>query len=254
MEPTRGIPPTEQLQGFILRFIQDPKHRSDGASIPSENYRDFSLLYGLVKRVQRLAHAYMKLRRLRFASEGEVLVRAALEHAVTAQYAYLTKGGVDRLAVTLERKQKEWAEAIASSLTDPKAKQWADEMPVPTGKGLPEFTGEGMMGELDEIEFLKVTYKVLSQVGHVSHESWTDTFVDVDGQLQIRESPDDYLDHEILYCLAGFCLLVAWITARLEQDDDEIDRLRQYGVAMHLPWRLDTHLPAKKRRFPSETN
>ncbi|WP_448808358.1 hypothetical protein [Agromyces bauzanensis] len=210
------------------------------------------MLYGLIKRVQRLAQAYMRLRRLGFGSEGEVLVRSALEHSATAQYAYLTPDGVQRLNATLLAKQREWAITIAESSSVPKMREWADSLDEPVGPGLPPFSGDGIIGTLDTVKFLKTTYKVLSQVGHVSHEAWTDTFEDVDGKLHIRDQPEPSWEHEIVYSLAGFCMLSAWVLARLEGDDAEIDRLHHFGNELHLPWRLDLHLPREKRRFPDD--
>lgn len=241
------------LAGFIVRYIQNSQV-GETLNIPSESYADFTTLFGLLQRVRRLAHAYMRLRNDGFGSEGEVLIRAALEHAVTAQWAYLTPGGVKRLDVTLTAKQKEFAEVMASTSENPDMRAWAEQRPAPDGKQLPKFTGDGIMADLDDIQFLKATYKVLSQVGHVSHEAWLDAFVNIDGQLHIRDQPVPSMEHEMLYSLAGFCLLSAWIMARIQGDEQEIRRLQERGVQLHLPWRLDTHMPPERRRFPDEEN
>lgn len=245
------LPPREALDAFILRFIQDKRHPESVKVLPE--YRDdFLMLYGLIQRVRRLAQAYLRLRKQGFSSEGGVLVRAAMEHAVTAQYAYLTPSGIARLNVTLVRAQKDFVAALAEGSAKPEILEWAANIDAPDGASLPPFSGGGMMGQLDSIKFLKKTYKVLSQVGHVSHESQLDAIVEVDGEYHLATEPQPTFTHEVLYALAGFCLMSDWVLARLEGDEAEVDRLRQLGGQLRLPWRLDTHLAPEKRRFPKE--
>ena len=67
------------MRAFLLRFIQDAKHR-DMVTVPAENEREFlPVLYGLVQRVRRFAQAYVRLEKAGFATEASVLLRAALE-------------------------------------------------------------------------------------------------------------------------------------------------------------------------------
>lgn len=217
-----------------------------------EYANDFLTVYGLIQRVRRLAQSYLRLRKGGFSSEGGILVRAAMEHAVTAQYAYLTPDGIERLNITLSRSHKDYAEAIAESSTKPGIHEWAASIERPDGPGLPRFSGQGMMGQLDAVKFLKTTYKVLSQVGHVSHESQFDAFVEFDGKYHLTPEPEEAFTHEVLYALAGFCLMSDWVVTRLEGNEAELNLIRQLGGQLSLPWRLDTHLPVENRRFPNE--
>lgn len=245
------LPPREALDAYILRFIQDKRH-SEGVDVLPEYADDFLTLYGLIQRVRRLAQSYLRLRKQGFSSEGQILVRAAMEHAVTAQYAFLTPSGIARLHVTLGRAHKNYAVVLAESSTKPEIHEWAARIEAPDGSSLPPFSGEGMMGQLDSIKFLKTTYKVLSQVGHVSHESQFDAFVEDDGRYHLTTEPQPSFTHEVLYALVGFCLLSDWVLARLEGNEAELHLIRQLGGQLRLPWRLDTHLTAEKRRFPNE--
>lgn len=60
-----------------------------------------------------------------------------------------------------------------------------------------------MMGELDTVKFLKTTHKVLSQTGHVSHESQIDAIIEVDGELRLNSALDIGIEHEVFYALIG---------------------------------------------------
>lgn len=234
------------MRAFLLRFIQDAKH-GERITVPAENEREFLMLFGLVQRVRRLAQAYLRLDHAGFASEASVLIRAALEHAVTAQWAYITPGGVDRLHVTLARAQADLAGKMTGYSKDPEwvARERQLRAAIPAGPGLPKFTGpEGIMAELDSVKFLAVSYRVLSQVGHVTHQAPL--------AIHLRTEPEANGHAEMLYALTGFCMLVAWLHARLEGDDAEVARLKETSVRLHVPWRLDTHLADDRRRFPGE--
>ncbi|MHA6668609.1 hypothetical protein ACX3O0_07040 [Homoserinimonas sp. A447] len=249
-----ALPSDVEMRAFLLRFIQDARHR-ELITVPTDNEREFLVLFGLVQRVRRLAQAYLRLDSAGFGNEASALVRAALEHAVTAQWAYLTPGGVDRLHVTLARAQADLASGMTSYSKDPewvtRERQLRDA--IPPGPGLPKFTGtDGIMAALDSISFLAVSYRVLSQVGHVTHQAPLDFIVETEGVVRLRKQPEAENHAEVMYALTGFCMLVAWLHARLEGDDAEVIRLKEMSVRLHVPWRLDTHLTDDRRRFPGE--
>lgn len=251
-----ALPSDTDMRAFLLRFIQDANHR-EMVTVPTANEREFLVLFGLTQRVRRLAQGYLRLERVGFVSEARLLVRAALEHSVTAQWAYLTPGGVDRLHVTLARAQADLAGSMIGYSKDPEWVALKNGLrgAVPPGPGLPKFTGPtGIMSELDSIRFLSTSYRVLSQVGHVTHQAALDFVVEEQGVVQLRTNPEVREHEEILYALSGFCMLVAWVHARLEADDAEVRRLQEISVQLHVPWRLDTHMPPHRRRFPDEDN
>jgi len=242
------------MRSFILRFIQDVRHREQ-VILPAENGEEFLLLYGLIQRVRRLAQAYLCLVKSGFANEGTVLIRSALEHSVTAQWAYLIPGGIDRLRVSLARAEADLARGMVGYSSDPEWIAQEKELrdAIPAGRGLPNFTRQGgIIAELDPVSFLAVSYQIFSQVGHVTHRAPVDFIMEDAGGVRLRTTAEPEMGSEMLYALSGFCMLVAWLHARLEADDLEILRLKQISITLHVPWRLDTHLPDVRRRFPDE--
>lgn len=249
-------PPRHLTAPWVLRFIQDRHHR-DGIHLEADSAWEFRVLGGLVERVRRAAKAYLLLEKNGFAAEGRVIVRSALEHAVTAQWAYLTVGGIDRLEVSLLSKRHEYA-----SSTRPGDEDWDDLLadldrriprhrddPKRRASALPKFTGaDGILSDLDKTGYLKKAFVVLSRVNHVSDEAVTDYFVEVDDQTFVADSPASLFDDDVFHTLATACCLAAWLMARLEKNEHEIRAAR----SQHLLWRLDTHLPVERRRFPTE--
>jgi hypothetical protein len=98
------LPPVDELLAFILRYVQVPSNRAEFRPL-DDRQQDFLLLFGLTHRVRRLAQSYLRLRRDKFEVEGQILVRSALEHALSAQWAYLTKGGLQQLRASATRDQ-----------------------------------------------------------------------------------------------------------------------------------------------------
>jgi hypothetical protein len=243
------LPTPEALLAFILRYIQVPSRREE-FRVESARQDQFLLLFGLTHRVRRLAQAYLRLRKGDFEVEGQILVRSALEHAVTAQWAYLTVGGIDRLKSSGTSNQYTFVRLLAEYSTDPAAPAQVQEFrdQVLAGPGLPKFTE--MIKHLDNNGFLRTTYKVLSQVIHVTHQATLDALgTDDDGEVTLKLRPDADVGHETLYALASSCMLAAWIVADLEGSTDEFGRLQDYSWQLSIPYRLDASLPADARRF-----
>jgi len=257
MSERASLPGEDEMRAFLLRFIQGAQ-RTEPVAVPPANRLDFVVLFGLIQRVRRLAQAYLQLERSGHVSEGTLLVRSALEHAATAQWAYLTPGGIGRLQVKLAQAQADLANHVSDSSSE--GVEWAKTaqratVAIPLGPGLPPVSGkDGILKELDEDSFLVVSYRVLSQVGHVTHRAPLDFITNVNGELQLRFEPEMREQQHILYALTGFCMLSAWLLARLEHDDRELRALRELGARLRVPWRLDTHLPRERRRFPDEVD
>lgn len=116
------------------------------------------------------------------------------------------------------------------------------------GLGLPNFTE--MIKQLDNNGFLRTTYKVLSQVVHVTHQATLDALdSDEHGVVTLKLKPDEDIGHETLYALAFACMLSAWIVADLEGLVDEFSRLKSVSEQLSIPYRLDASLSAEARRF-----
>lgn len=185
-----------------------------------------------------------------------MLVRAAVEHAVTAQWAYLTRGGMEALRNSSDKAQVDVLRAMYEGTSDPEVGRRYEEAnaALPSGPFVPSISRDG--GLLDRLEapFLKLSYRVLSQRVHVTSKTMTDAFeVSRDGEsLEIVDDPQGENQYEALTCLAASALQVSWILARLLGDEDETARLQAFGSSFDLPHRLDLNLPLEDRRFPSE--
>lgn len=251
-------PSQEDLHKFILRFVQDVD-RERQINIAYENEQDFKILHGLVQRSRRFANAFLRLHHDGFGPEGMVLIRSALEHVVTAQWSYLIVGGMDRLRISITRKEADYAKSAAEFYGDSRP-EWAEHEAalrsnIPAGKALPKFSGpEGMLAELDTVKFLSIVYNEFSQVEHVTHRTIFDYMVADEDGIALLDQPVFEFEHAAFYMLAGISILGSWLIARLEDNKSEILKLQGEGVRLQLPWRLDTNLPRERRRFPDEPN
>jgi hypothetical protein len=249
------MPSREQLLPWMLRFVQDQQHAA-GIQVLEEYAWDFRVLGGLIERVRRAASAYFLLEKRGYKAEGRALVRSALEHAVTAQWAYLTEDGVSRLQAKLLNSRADYA----MGLRDPEDPEWerlidgiraqiprtVDGQPVTS---MPKLTGKGgVIPELDATGYLTRAYVVLSRAGHVTDQAVTDYFVDGDEGLAVATAPAETHDSDVFHTLATSCCLAAWVLARIEGDAKGVALATDQG----LLWRLDTHLPSDRRRFPGE--
>lgn len=228
----------------MLRFLQQ-ENKGDEVTVARVFDGDFLLLFGLLQRVRHLARCHMVLTKQGYGSVGRMLVRAAIEHAVTAHWVFFTQGGVDRLRVAIARDQLELALALGS---EDQEHLTALSEAIPYGKGLPKWTD--IMRESDDpANFLKQSYRVLSQTAHVTHATAADAFSLSDsGELSLVMRPEDQLEHEVLYALAGSCMLSAWLFAVMAEDKDEQVRLISWSRDLSIPWTISGNLPAEKRR------
>lgn len=249
------LPEIHRLNAFLLRFRQDAKH-VDEFRVRSESGSDFELLIGIVTRVRRLTGAYLRLHKVGFAAEGEVLARSALEHAVTAQWSYLVDGGMERLAYSIHKSQGDILKALYEQTDDQDVqdryvKHMATHGP---GLGVPSISRNGGMLDQFNNPFLSLSYRVLSQRVHVSSSTFTDAFaMGDDGKtLEVVEAPTGEYHYESVSCLAASAMLVSWILARLEGNTAELSTLVSIANELSLPYRLDLALDAELRRFPDE--
>lgn len=250
------LPTRTELEPWMLRYIQDKGHE-DGVQVLDEYAWDFRVLGGLLERVRRMARAYLYLEKRGYAAEGRVLVRSALEHAVTAQWAFLIPDGLLRLEVGLHRARLDYAKRSR----DPADAEWDDilrhvEFQIPRDergnpeRGLPKFNGfDGVISELDHTGYLRRAYATLSRVSHVTDQAVTDYFLqNDDNDVAIASAPSDLHELDVYHTLATSCCLAAWLLARLEGDTRGIEIATSQG----LLWRLDTNLPPDRRRFTDE--
>ncbi|MCU0151352.1 DUF5677 domain-containing protein [Curtobacterium poinsettiae] len=254
----RPLPTRDELSPWMTRYVLDRDH-ADEIRVRDESAWEFRVLGGVLERVRRAARAYLVLDRRGFAAEGRFIVRSAIEHAVTAQWAYLTPDGIDRLHVKMVQARLDYAEQNRDS-ADP---QWAGiianiKAQFPRTRhgarkpGAPKFSGkEGILAMMDTTGYLQRAYAVLSRVGHVSDQAVSDYFVtEPDGTIAVTGAPSEDFDLEVFHTIATCSALAAWVRARLEGDEQGIE----LASSQRLLYRLDTHLDSALRRFPEEEN
>lgn len=96
--PAVEMPPIKELRAFIHSCSGDMLGRTQ-IRAEKNRLREFRLMIGPCLQVMKYAQAYLLLADSGFTREAEPLARAALEHAVTMQWSYLTKDGIDRMLV-----------------------------------------------------------------------------------------------------------------------------------------------------------
>jgi hypothetical protein len=250
------LPGRDELLPWVTRYVLDRDH-ADEIRVRDESTWDFRVLGGVLERVRRAAHAYLVLDQRGFGVEGRFMVRSAIEHAVTAQWAYLTPDGIDRLEVKMVQARLDYAKQNRDA-NDP---EWAEvianieaRFPKTNGgvrkPGAPKFTGAGhILSTMDATGYLQRAYAVLSRVGHVSDQAVSDYFVtEPDGTVAVTSAPAEDYDLEVFHTMATCCALAAWVRARLEGDEQGIELASSQG----LLYRLDTHLDPTQRRFSDE--
>lgn len=139
---------------------------------------------------------------------------------------------------------------LAEYSSDPAAPEQVKDFKdrVLEGPGLPKF--KEMIAQLDNNGFLRTTYKVLSQVVHVTHQATLDALgSDENGDVAPKLKPDEDIGHETLYTLTSARMLSAWIVADLEGSADEFSRLKSFSERRSIPYRLDASLSTRARRF-----
>lgn len=250
------LPDRDSLSPWMIRYLQDRDH-ANGIEVRQESAWDFHVLGGILERVRRATKAYLVLEKRGYGVEGRFLVRSAIEHAVTAQWAYLTRDGIDRLQVMMVLARRSYANTARDD-GDPR---WSDVMTEierqiprnPDGsqkRGMPKFTGrDGVLAMMDATGYLRRGYTVLSRAGHPTDQAVTDYFaMEEDGTMAIADRPAEDHAAPVFHTLATCGVLSAWVLARLEGDA----RGMELAASQGLLYRLDTHLEPADRRFPDE--
>ncbi len=205
------LPLRQLLQGLLLRFIRY-RDTEEQVTVLEEHAGVFPGVYGVCQRVRRYTHAYLTLSRKGMGPEGHLLVRAALEHAVTAQWVFFKKDGAARLQAKIAHDQLRLA-TMAGELDadDPLVLQLREA--IPNGKRMPDWAH--IRNALDDdTRFLSHSYQVLSQAVHVAHGVVRDVVdFEPDGGFSLRARPDDDLEHQVLYTTAASALLAWWVEA-----------------------------------------
>ncbi|MBN9629638.1 MAG: hypothetical protein J0I18_03380 [Actinobacteria bacterium] len=206
----------------------------------------FKQLWGICVQTLRHARAYVVLVDAGFEREAMVLARAALEHAVTAQWAFHWHDGLSRLRVSMVRGEKENIELVGNWFSDEGLLATAAAITVPQGRGLPSFTD--MMRDLDEERFLQNSYGSLSLAVHVRASTQTSYFASETEELLLRHEPSHALRGPATNMAAMAAMLAVAIIMELVDDRAALARIDEASEALLLPPTLRPGIPEAKRR------
>lgn len=235
------MPSIEALEDFIRKVAKEiPAVTVVAASRP------LRLLHGLNVQAIRHAEASLVLRENGFGNEATICTRAALEHAVTSQWCYFTKTGIDRLQAEVERDMKSYYQLVGSWLDRLDVVAAADAMATPTHVGLPKFTGsEGIMGSIDADVFLRMSYKILSASVHVTHSTALSYLEILPGAETLTAVPNNSFEYPTTYSAAAAAMLAAWVEALLTGDTNRLAQLDALSDTLKLPVSLEDAIDLK---------
>ncbi|KQU02554.1 hypothetical protein ASG56_16515 [Rhodococcus sp. Leaf7] len=208
---------------------------------------EFLLLYGLVARVMGYSDAYLRLSSAGLVAEAVVLARAAIEHAVTLQWVFTVDGGVSRFQSAIANDRINHFKNLAAWLdTDELAQQVVALKPPPPGKQLPKFMN--MLRDVDQNEFLEMSYHILSQHVHVTHAAVTAFLERGTEGLHIRHTQQYGYHYQSTYIVAVACMLARWVVAKLTSNAGLLKRLDEVSNRLVIPMTLIDGLEPEKKR------
>jgi hypothetical protein len=249
--PTSPVFDPDGMRTFIRSVIAEFASRRT-RRIPDHRGREFKMTFGCCVQAARYAEAYMVLCDSGLSLEARASARAALEHAVTVEWAYFRVGGLDRLANS--------ATATSWDIRD-RLHRWRQTVDAPGDR--PEFTAaekvprltshEGLLRQLDPNDvLLNPGYAVLSQGVHVTNQTVTGFFRTIKEQrdIQINHHRQDNLADYTLHLVAASCMLVSWIQAHVLENEERLQELDEISDALGLPIRLDDVWAESDRTHP----
>lgn len=239
-------PSEDELESWIEECVASVRDRRD-YTVPRARESEFLLLYGLVARTMRFADAYLRLCRLEFVGEAVCLARTALEHAVTAQWVFILKGGVDRFHRQVLHDRRDHYGRLADWLDMPDLRAEVEQLDEPpAGKRLPKVTA--MIRDLDEGKFLETSYHVLSQQVHVTHYAVTSFLEPGERQTHFNYEPTYPYRYQVTYAVAVSTMLVRWVLAKITDDAPMLAELDEKSDALMVPMSLSESAPSERRR------
>lgn len=221
----------------------------DGFTVDETHADEFLLLYGLIARTFRYSSAYLTLVDADMEGEAVPLARAALEHAITLQWVFVTDGGVKKYRNSVAHDRVEHYGKLAEWLDNDDLREALTELgPLPDGSRLGKFMD--MVRDLDENAFLETSYHILSQHVHVTHSAVTSFLQPGEGETHILYDQEYAYRYQATYACAIACMLARWVLARLSDDDILLEELDQLSDELQLPMHLaDQIKPPRKRRI-----
>jgi hypothetical protein len=244
-------PEENQLLGFILSSVQR-LDRLEEVDVPKANYNEFVVLFGLIAQTHRFSNGFLRLRAKGLGREGHALIRGALEHAITAQSAYLTPDGAKHLHERFQLRHRNYWTSMGAAMSSDEIRATVAAMPpIEAVQEGANFT-KHVLKPLDTDGFLAGIYDSLGLVLHPTHAVYDLVSAD-DGAIVLNHGRGDaHLDYFGVHAGAVSCMLARWVLARLLNDSAELLALDSLSDELEIPVRLDHQLPREQRRFPDE--
>mgnify|MGYP003631883692 CR=1 FL=1 len=242
--PNAEKPPAAELEDWIRKVADDLPR--DEFIVPKERARDFQLLYGLCQQAARFASSYVLLSNQGFQREAAALARCSFEHAVTAHWSYFTEGGVERLAIDVNRDFKGYYMTMSEYLDDEEFRKQAESHEAPDGKGLPPVSH--MMWDLDSGGFLRTSYRNLSLSVHPTHLTVSTYLEETESGTQLRHEPRGGAEYATLYTTAVAAMLAYSLVEYISDPLAAKVLVEGPSNKLRLPPFLHDSLPDKKRR------
>lgn len=242
--PAVEMPPIRKLREFIQSCSGDMLGRTQ---IRGEKNRlhEFRLMIGPCLQVMKYAQAFLLLTDSGFTREAEPLARAALEHAVTMQWSYLTKDGIDRMIVWGTRTEKEHWEQVGAWSHNDEISTFARGLSVPNGPSMANYGT--FLKEMVDGEFFQLSQAVLSQTVHITSSSISSHFDNSDASKLIQ-FPTAYFLHGARFVVAVACMLAAGVIADVTYDGALEFALDEASERLPMPRNLQPHIPEKRAR------
>lgn len=232
MHPSRA-----QLRRIAESILEHYESAAD-IEVGGDHGADLYVLHGVCTQAVRHAQAALTLIDAGFEREATANVRAALEHAVTAQWNLYVPEMRGRLVPGAKQKAAEFyttaGKYLGSTEFSNKVEEWSK------CKGLPKF--QQIMERVDPTDIdggglLKFSYAVLSQQVHVTSGAVT-SYLHLDqDELSLKRSAGDPFAQPTMFALAMAVALSVYVIEDLRDDKtrrDEVDRLAEDVVPCTL--------------------
>jgi len=227
-------PEKDALEAWIVE-AGDLAAGTAPVQVLATNSRLFLTVYGICRQSIKYTQAYLVTARADFALESVPMVRAAFEHAVTAQWCYLTPGGHDLVLAGVKASMLELARKFATLSGNSAWQEEIAESTVPKDHGRPSFTK--MMSAVDHEDHLATMYADLSQGVHVTSGALTEFLDASDDSMALRDERQESADarYRVLHAAAMSSMFAISVLAHVRDDQHLLDILSQRSDELTLP-------------------
>lgn len=254
------VPPKGKLDPAAIRHacqeLLDLQDSQNELAVSAVDSTAVQVLYGLCQQALNHSRAALVLIDAGLSVEATVNIRAALEHAVTAQWAFLTPNGIQRLLDGSKYKASQYFESagLQVALDDEAHEQisvWK------TFQQLPSFAAmcDDLDGTHDPDEpksgLLRFEYVRLSQATHITSSTITG-YLAVDestGETSLLQQAVDRFPVVNLLDLGMATAMACWIIESLRKEPNHLFEVQRIADEANIPSTLaEDYITAKKKK------